>query len=109
MTGRRLVRRALGHDDTVSPRPRWLALVLVLASWQVPTLASAMSTPAHISAQTPCGAPRVAPAYQHVVWIFLENAGYSVVGSPSALYLNSLSDHCGLATNYRAISHPSLP
>jgi hypothetical protein len=39
----------------------------------------------------------------------LENEGYSVVGSPSAPYFNELSDLCGLATNYRAISHPSLP
>jgi hypothetical protein len=44
-----------------------------------------------------------------VVWILLENVGYSVVGSSVAPYLNSLSDRCGLATNYLAISHPSLP
>jgi hypothetical protein len=44
-----------------------------------------------------------------VVWILLENVGYSVVGSSSAPYLNSLAARCGLATNYLAISHPSLP
>jgi hypothetical protein len=44
-----------------------------------------------------------------VVWILLENVGYSVVGSSSAPYLNSLADRCGVATNYQAISHPSLP
>jgi hypothetical protein len=43
------------------------------------------------------------------VWIVLENVGYSVVGSSSAPYLNSLADKCGLATNDDAISHPSLP
>lgn len=72
-------------------------------------MASAASAPPHISGQTPCGISHVAPAYQHVVWILLENVGYSVVGSSSAPYLNSLSDRCGLATNYLAISHPSLP
>jgi hypothetical protein len=39
----------------------------------------------------------------------LENVGYSVVGSPSAPYFNQLVSECGLATNYFAISHPSLP
>jgi hypothetical protein len=39
----------------------------------------------------------------------LENVGYSVVGSPSAPYFNQLASRCGLATNYYAISHPSLP
>lgn len=48
------------------------------------------------------------PTYDHVVWILLENVGYSIVGSSAAPYLNSLSNECGLATNYQAISHPSL-
>jgi hypothetical protein len=39
----------------------------------------------------------------------LENVGYAVVGSPSAPYFNQLASSCGLATNYDAISHPSLP
>lgn len=39
----------------------------------------------------------------------LENEGYGVMGSPKAHYLNSLSQHCGLATNDVATSHPSLP
>jgi phosphatidylinositol-3-phosphatase len=30
-------------------------------------------------------------------------------GSSSALYINSLANGCGLATNYKAVSHPSLP
>ncbi len=33
----------------------------------------------------------------------------SVLGSPSAPYLNGLAGQCGLATDYHAISHPSLP
>jgi hypothetical protein len=43
------------------------------------------------------------------VWILLENVGYSVIGSSSAPYLNALAADCGLATNYYAVSHPSLP
>jgi phosphatidylinositol-3-phosphatase len=30
-------------------------------------------------------------------------------GSSSAPYINSLANGCGLATNYKAVSHPSLP
>ena len=47
--------------------------------------------------------------YSHVVWIMLENVGYSVVGSASAPYFNQLASRCGLATNDYAVSHPSLP
>ena len=40
----------------------------------------------------------------------MENSGYSsIIGSHSAPYLNRLSNECGLATNYHAITHPSLP
>src|SRR5260221_14604544 len=60
----------------------------------------------------PCG-ERATPAasYEHVVWIFFENHGYSqIVGSRSAPFLNrTLVKECGLATNYHAIGHPSLP
>ncbi|MGA2295016.1 MAG: alkaline phosphatase family protein [Acidimicrobiales bacterium] len=69
-----------------------------------PLLAVASSMPA----SAPCGAPGT-ENYDHVVWILLENVGYSVVGSPSAPYLNSLEAACGLATNDDAVSHPSLP
>lgn len=51
--------------------------------------------------------PRV---YKHVVWILLENDSYKdVIGNSSAPYLNGLARRCGLATNYSAITHPSLP
>ena len=46
----------------------------------------------------------------HVVWILMENkASSKVVGSKSAPYLNSLAQHCGLATNDHGVAHPSLP
>ncbi len=89
----------------------WKALIAsaVVASLGLLTpIASAAATPA-ISALQPCGVTTTTPSYTHVVWILLENEGYSVVGSPSAPYLNALANRCGLATNYLAISHPSLP
>ena len=40
----------------------------------------------------------------------MENHSYSeIIGSSSAPYLNSLANACGLATNYVAVTHPSLP
>lgn len=43
-----------------------------------------------------------------VIWE--ENKDYSsVIGSSAAPYINSLAADCGLATNYRAATHPSLP
>jgi phosphatidylinositol-3-phosphatase len=47
---------------------------------------------------------------QHVVWILMENKDYSsIIGSGSAPYITSLANAYGVATNYSAISHPSLP
>jgi hypothetical protein len=61
-----------------------------------------------IPVTSPCGVSSTA-TYSHVVWIMLENVGYSVVGSPSAPYFNQLASKCALATNDYAASHPSLP
>ena len=59
----------------------------------------------------PCGTASTPPAtYQHVVWIVFENHSYSqIIGSSSAPYINQLASDCGLATNFHAETHPSLP
>jgi phosphatidylinositol-3-phosphatase len=63
-----------------------------------------------VAATGPCGTRAVAPGYRHVIWIWMENHSYStIIGSPSAPYINSLAGRCGLATNYHNVSHPSLP
>jgi hypothetical protein len=71
---------------------------------------TASATPS-ASASSPCGTVSTPPAtYDHVVWIVMENHSYSqIIGSPSAPYINKVAGECGLATNYFAISHPSLP
>jgi len=63
------------------------------------------------SSAAPCGTASVSSVhYTHVIWILMENNSYgSIIGSPSAPYINSVADECGLATNYHNISHPSLP
>jgi phosphoesterase family protein len=45
-----------------------------------------------------------------VMWIVMENKDYSsIYDNSSAPYETQLADECGLATNYHAASHPSLP
>jgi hypothetical protein len=83
-----------------------LTVVVVLLSMSVS--ASAASPVKKIVATAPCG-QSVTTTYSHVVWIMLENEGYSVVNSSGAPYFNQLISRCALATNYTAISHPSLP
>jgi len=58
----------------------------------------------------PCGKLRghAPKRYKHVIVLLMENHSYSAV-SHSSPYLNGLARQCGLATNYVAITHPSLP
>lgn len=84
------------------------ALVGLSLSAAVSTAVTSSNAAVTISTSSPC----VSSAHTritHVVWILLENDGYSVIGSPSAPYLNALATQCGLATNDDAVSHPSLP
>src|SRR4051812_31933065 len=62
------------------------------------------------SSSNPCGVASAPPAWQHVVWIVMENkAASQVIGSSGAPYLNGLAGACGTATSFFAESHPSLP
>ncbi|HYX85992.1 MAG TPA: alkaline phosphatase family protein [Gaiellales bacterium] len=64
----------------------------------------------HGHQSSPCGTASQASGYQHVVWIVMENKRYDhIIGSPDAPYINSLAKQCGLATNFYAEAHPSLP
>src|SRR5438105_11763516 len=56
----------------------------------------------------PCRGATPPAAYQHVILVVLENHSFSEVAGHSP-YLNRLAAACGLATDYTAISHPSLP
>ena len=83
-----------------------LAVTVLLLASTVSETSGATSQ--KIPVTSPCGIAGT-PHYRHVVWIVLENVGYSVVGSPSAPYFNQLASRCALATNDYAASHPSLP
>jgi phosphatidylinositol-3-phosphatase len=68
------------------------------------------ATPVPAKAAGPCGTLTTAPAYKHVIWIWMENHSYGdIIGSSQAPYINSVAAGCGLATNYHNLSHPSLP
>jgi phosphatidylinositol-3-phosphatase len=72
----------------------------------------AVSQPTGIpSAARPCGVTATPPAvYEHVVWIVLENKSYSqVIQSKNAPAINRYAEECGLASNFYAEAHPSLP
>jgi phosphatidylinositol-3-phosphatase len=56
----------------------------------------------------PCTGATPPAHYEHVVTIVMENHGFSQVAGRSP-FLNALADRCGLATNYSAVTHPSLP
>ena len=58
--------------------------------------------------QTPV--PAGQPTFSHVVLLVEENHSYSeVIGNSSMPYFNSLASKYGLATQYFANAHPSLP
>ena len=98
----------VGHDVAMR---RWVWLVALLAA---SSMVVVLDAPRAVDAATPvrvahpCGVASTAH-YTHVVWIVLENQGYSVIGSPDAPFLNHLASVCGLATRSFAVTHPSLP
>src|ERR1051326_5003636 len=50
------------------------------------------------------------PVFDHIFTIMMENHSYNeIIGSSQAPYINGLANANGLATNYFAVSHPSLP
>ncbi len=59
----------------------------------------------------PCATSKAPPpVYDHVVWIVMENRDYGqIIGAADAPYINKLAQMCGLASNFHAETHPSLP
>ena len=84
-----------------------LGLAVAAGGWIRPSVHAGATGQAGSCGTRKGAHPRV---YRHVVWILFENDSYKdVIGSSSAPYLNGLARRCGLATNYSAITHPSLP
>jgi phosphatidylinositol-3-phosphatase len=50
------------------------------------------------------------PAFDHIFIVIMENHGYDeIIGNPDAPFINELAASYGVATNYVAVGHPSLP
>ena len=74
-----------------------------------PTGTPTVTQPASPS-QTPTAAPSLPGPVDHVFVVIEENHAYQqVVGSAAAPYINELIATGALATNYHAVTHPSLP
>ena len=59
---------------------------------------------------TASAAPGGVPYFDHIFVIAFENHSYSeIIGNPAAPYINTLAGSYGLATDYHAVTHPSLP
>jgi hypothetical protein len=88
-----------------------LTAIVVLATLAVGSAPAAKTSRGAVVASGPCGTNPNPPArYKHVVWIVMENKGYSdVIGSSLAPYINTIAQQCGVATNFSAESSPSLP
>jgi phosphatidylinositol-3-phosphatase len=87
-------------------------LAVVVATLAAACAIGGAGAPAAAASGHLCGGrPGRAPAtYRHVVVIMLENQSYGdILGRSSAPYLNRLAAACGLATNYRGVTHPSHP
>jgi hypothetical protein len=73
-----------------------------------PATPTGSATTAPAAAHGPCGWSST-PSYKHVIWIWLENHSYAQVTDGAMPELGSYAEKCGLATDYEAIRHPSLP
>jgi hypothetical protein len=87
---------------------RPFTFIVALAS-RVFSLAGCGGQAANVAPPTPTPG-QTNPQFGHVFIVVEENAGYSdVIGRSSMPYFNSLANTYGLATNYYANLHPSIP
>jgi phosphatidylinositol-3-phosphatase len=99
------VNRSSAHKITHTLPLFSLALVMALAALQLSC--GSHSTP---QTPTPTPVPTAQLTFSHVFLVVEENHSYSdVIGNSSMPYLNSLASQYGLATQYFANGHPSMP
>lgn len=76
-----------------------------------PTAAGSTGAVAPATAAGACGWTAEPPqAYEHVVWIWMENHSFKqVIGNEAAPYATALAHQCGTASSYATVGSPSLP
>jgi phosphatidylinositol-3-phosphatase len=74
-------------------------------------LGTTQAPAARPSATAPCTGRGAPPArYAHVIWIVFENqSAKHIIGNRRLPFVNRIARRCGLATNFFAEAHPSLP
>jgi phospholipase C len=83
-----------------------LAAIAIAAGAATPATGAQVAAAA---APAACGqASESTPVIRHVIVIVMENHSYSEVMG-HAPFITALAKRCGVATNYHAITHPSLP
>jgi len=96
--------------DLLARRATRIALAHATPAPTSTPAASAATPVSRAAAPAPPPAPAAVPSFSHVFVIVMENHEYnSVIGNPAAPYTNGLLSSYGVATNYYAASHPSLP
>jgi phospholipase C len=85
-----------------------LAATVIAGSSAEATAAGGLPAAA-VSAPRACGqASESRPVIRHVIVIVMENHSLSTI-QRQAPFITALARRCGIATNYHAITHPSLP
>jgi len=70
----------------------------------------AVAKPGYAEISTQAESQVAVPAFSHIFLLLLENKEFNrVFRSPGAPYLNALAAEYGLASQYYAVAHPSLP
>jgi phosphatidylinositol-3-phosphatase len=89
-----------------------VSATLMLPGLQAPSEVNAKRHPTRTPTATPTATPTTTsiPAFDHIFIVLEENHSYSeIIGNAAAPYINGLATQYALATNYYAITHPSLP
>jgi phosphatidylinositol-3-phosphatase len=86
-----------------------LAATVITGSSAQATAAGGLPAAAVSVAPRACGqASEARPVIRHVIVIVMENHSLSTI-QRQAPFITALARGCGIATNYHAITHPSLP
>src|SRR6266566_2445693 len=97
------------NGGTPTPRPATSAHATPTPTPAPTPTPTPAPTPTPTPAPTPTPTPAL-PTFSHVFTIVMENEeSSSLIGNSAAPYINGLAQSYGLATQYYAISHPSLP
>jgi phosphatidylinositol-3-phosphatase len=84
--------------------------LFTLCAWAALQLACGGGSSSSTTTQTPVPVSSGQPTFSHVVLLVEENHSYSdVIGNSSMPYFNSLASQYGVAAQYFANAHPSIP